>query len=128
MIGTDSGFVDDITRPNRHPRAYGSFPKILGKYVRDLKLITLEKAVMKLSTIPHAKLGISERGLVRRGYYADLVIFNPMTIEDIEDYSGVASYPIGIEYVFVNGKMVICKGWHTDAVPGKLIKGSGSKP
>jgi N-acyl-D-amino-acid deacylase len=124
MIGTDSGFVDDINRPNRHPRAYGSFPKILGKYVRDLKLISMEEAVSKISTTPHSKLGINERGLVRRGYYADLVLFNPLTIRDKEDYSGKASYPTGIDYVFVNGELVIQEGQHTEALPGKLIKGS----
>ncbi len=127
MIGTDSGFVDDVDRPNRHPRAYGSFPKILGRYARDLKMISLEEAVRKLSTSPHAKLGMSDRGLVREGQYADLVLFNPRTVNDMADYSGIASYPTGIEYVFVNGEPVVSEGRHTEASPGKLLKGSGGK-
>ena len=127
MIGTDSGFVDDVNRPNRHPRAYGSFPKILGRYARDLKMISLEEAVMKLSTIPHAKLGMSDRGLVREGHYADLVLFNPKTVNDKADYSGIASYPTGIEYVFVNGKPVVFEGQHTEALPGRLLKGTDKK-
>ena len=125
MIGTDSGFVDDVNRPNRHPRAYGSFPKILGRYARDLNMTTLEKAVLKLSTIPHAKLGMNDRGLVREGHYADLVLFNPDTVYDMADYSGIASYPEGIEYIFVNGELVVSKGRHTEATPGKLLKGTG---
>ena len=122
MIGTDSSFVDDIDAPNRHPRAYGSYPKILGEYVRENKLITLEEAVMKLSTRPHSKLGILDRGLIREGFYADLVLFNPKTVHTTADYSGVAVYPVGIEYVFVNGEPIIFEGFHTGKKPGKLIK------
>jgi N-acyl-D-amino-acid deacylase len=127
MIGTDSGFVDNFNQPNRHPRAYGSFPKMLGRYVRDLKMLSLEEAVLKLSTIPHAKLGMSDRGLVREEHYADLVIFNLKTVNDKADYSGIASYPTGIEYVFVNGKPVIFEGRHTEALPGRLLKGTGAR-
>ena len=126
MIGTDSGFVDDINRPNRHPRAYGSFPKILGRYARDLKMITLEEAVMKLSTIPHAKLGMNDRGMVREGHYADLVLFNPKTVNATADYSGIASYPTGIEYVFVNGEPVVSEGLHTEALSGRLLRARGN--
>jgi N-acyl-D-aspartate/D-glutamate deacylase len=125
MIGTDSGFVDDVTKPNRHPRAYGSYPRILGKYVRE-GLITIEEAVMKLSTRPHSKLGIFDRGLVRAGFYADLVLFDPDTVIDKADYSGKAAYPDGIEYVFVNGELVVSKGEHTTARPGKLLRHSNS--
>lgn len=124
MIGTDSGFVDDVTQPNRHPRAYGSYPRILGRFVRDEGLITIEEAVMKLSTRPHAKLGIFDRGLIRAGFYADLVLFDPDTVIDKADYSGKAAYPEGIEHVFVNGELVVSKGEHTTARPGKLLRHS----
>ena len=126
MIGTDSGFVDDVTQPNRHPRAYGSYPRILGRYVRDEGLITIEEAIMKLSTRPHAKLGIFDRGLIRAGFYADLVLFDPDTVIDKAGYSGKAAYPDGIEYVFVNGELVVSKGEHTMARPGKLLRHSNS--
>ncbi len=90
-------------------------------------MITLEEAVMKLSTIPHAKLGMSDRGMVREGHYADLVLFNPKTVKTNADYSGIASYPTGIGYVFVNGEPVVSEGLHTEALPGRLLKGSGRK-
>jgi N-acyl-D-amino-acid deacylase len=124
MIGTDSGFVDDINAPNRHPRAYGSYPKILGEYTREKKLISWEEAVMKLSTKPHSKLGIIDRGIIRPGFYADLVLFNPDTVSTKADYSGVAKYPEGIEYVIINGEIVVEKSQHTGRKPGKLIKKS----
>jgi N-acyl-D-aspartate/D-glutamate deacylase len=122
MIGTDAGFIDDDEVPNRHPRNYGSCPKILGKYVREEKLISWEEAVMKLSSRPHSKLGFHDRGIIRPGFYADLVLFNPNTIIDKETYSGKVVYPEGIEYVFVNGKLVVSKNKHTKAVPGKLLR------
>jgi N-acyl-D-aspartate/D-glutamate deacylase len=122
MIGTDSGFVDDINQPNRHPRAYGSFPKILGMYVREKKLITWEEAAMKLSTRPHSKLGITDRGIIRQGFYADLVLVDPKKVESTAEYDGIARYPQGIEYVFVNGQIVVEKSEHIGAKPGKLIR------
>ena len=124
MIGTDSGFVDDINVPNRHPRAYGSYAKILGEYTRDRKLISWEEAAMKLSTRPHSKLGIKDRGIIRPGFYADLVLFNPDTVSTKADYSGVAKYPEGIEYVIINGEIVVEKTQHTGRKPGKLIRKS----
>jgi N-acyl-D-amino-acid deacylase len=124
MIGTDSGFVDDINVPNRHPRAYGSYPKILGEYIREKKLISWEEAAMKLSTRPHSKLGIRDRGIIRPGFYADLVFFNPNTVGTKADYSGVARYPVGIDYVIINGQIVVEKSLHTGTKPGKLIRKS----
>jgi len=122
MIGTDSSFADDINQPNRHPRAYGSYARVLGRYVRDERLTSWEEAVMKMSSRPHAKLGIHDRGLVRPGFCADLVLFNPSTVMDTADYSGKAAYPEGIEYVFVNGELVISGGRHTRATPGRLLR------
>jgi len=124
MIGTDSGFVDDLSKPMRHPRNNGSFAKILGKYVREEKLISWEDAVRKLSTVAHAKLGIQDRGLIRPGFYADLVLFDPLTVADTADYSGVARYPEGIKYVLVNGEVAVENGAHTGAKPGVLIRNS----
>lgn len=124
MIGTDSGFVDDINVPNRHPRAYGSYPKILGEYTREKKLISWEEAAMKLSTRPHSKLGIMDRGIIRQGFYADIVLFNPDTVTTKADYSGVARYPVGIDYVIINGQIAVEKTKHTGRKTGKLIRKS----
>jgi len=124
MIGTDSSFIDEISRPNSHPRAYGSFPIVLGKYVREKGLISWEEAAIKLSSRPHAKLDIFDRGLIRPGFFADLILFNPDTVIDKTKYDGKASYPEGIEYVFVNGEPVISEGQHTKATPGRLLKHS----
>ena len=125
MIGTDSGFVDNIGVPNRHPRAYGSYPKILGEYVREKKLISWEEAVMKFSTRPHSKLGIKDRGVIRSGVFADSVFFNPDTVGTKVDYSGVARYPIGIEHVVINGQLVVENSIHTGKKSGKLIRKLG---
>jgi N-acyl-D-amino-acid deacylase len=122
MIGTDSGFVDDINAPNRHPRAYGSYAKILGEYTRERKLISWEEAIMKLSTRPYSKLGIKDRGIIRPGFYADLVLFNPNTVDTKADYSGLAKYPKGINYVIINGEIVVEQSQHTGKKPGKLIR------
>ena len=122
MIGTDSSFVDKIHIPNRHPRAYGSYAKILGEYTREKKLISWEEAIMKLSTRPHSKLGIKDRGIIRPGFYADIVIFNPETVDTKADYSGLAKYPEGIDHVIINGEIVVNKSQHTGKKPGKLIR------
>jgi len=126
MIGTDSSFMDDVNQPNIHPRGYGSYPKILGRYVRDKKLISWEEAIMKLSSRPHSKLGIFDRGMIRPGFFADLVLVNQNTVIDRADYSGRVAYSKGIEYVFVNGEPIVYGGRHTEATPGKVLKGHSS--
>lgn len=101
-------------------------PPFTSKLINCWHSYTIEEAVMKLSTRPHAKLGIFDRGLIRAGFYADLVLFDPDTVIDKADYSGKAAYPDGIEYVFVNGELVVSKGEHTTARPGKLLRHSNS--
>ena len=119
MIGTDSTFVAD--RPS--PRTYGSFPRVLGQFVREEALLGLEEAVRSMTSSPAARLGLPDRGLVRDGLAADLVIFNPETVRSTATYEEPRSYPIGIEWVMVNGKPVVANGAHTGARPGRTLRG-----
>ena len=104
-----------------HPRNYGTFPRVLGRYVREKGLLTLESAVKKMSFMPAAKIGIRGRGLLREGNYADIVIFDAEKIIDTATYDNPHQYPLGIEYVIVNGELVICDGEHTEMLPGRTL-------
>jgi len=118
MVGTD-GLLGD-GKP--HPRAYGTYPRILGKYVREEKVLTLEEAIRKMTSFPAQRLGLKDRGLIMEEMYADVVVFNPKTIVDVATYENPIQYPIGVEYVLVNGEIVVDKGKHTGAVPGKVLR------
>jgi N-acyl-D-aspartate/D-glutamate deacylase len=118
-----------------HPRSYGVFPLVFRKYVRGetrnqepnevgSKILTLQQAVLKMTSFPAQKLGLRDRGLVREGMWADLVIFDPLTIEDQATYQAPHQYPKGIDYVLVNGQVVVEHGEHTGALPGRVIKQS----
>lgn len=106
---------------NPHPRAYGTFPRILGKYVREDGVLTLEDAIRKMSGLPAGRLGLTDRGRIDIGMAADIVIFNPETIIDKATYTQPHQYPIGIDYVIVNGQIVVNQGQHTGAKPGKAL-------
>ncbi len=108
-----------------HPRAYGNVARLLGKYVREEKVITLEEAVRKLSHLAALKLKIGKRGLLAPGYYADIVIFDPATIIDHATFENPHQYATGVLHVFVNGVQVLENGEHTGATPGRFIKGPG---
>ncbi len=110
-----------------HPRAYGCFSRLLGKYVRDDKIITLEEAVRKLTSLPAENLKIKKRGLLKSGYFADIVIFDPATIADHATYKEPHQYSTGMKHVFVNGIQVIKNGDHTGATPGRIVRGPGWK-
>ncbi len=110
-----------------HPRAYGSMTRILGRYVRQEKLMALEQAIRKATSLPAQVLGIRDRGLLREGFYADLVVFDPETIIDAATFEEPNRYSQGIECVLVNGKLAYEKGAITDARPGKVIRGSGNR-
>ena len=110
-----------------HPRNYGTFPRFLGLYVREKKILTLPEAVKKMTSMPAAKLGLKDRGSIKKGNFADLVIFDPMTIADRGSYTQPEQYPVGIDYVIVNGKIVIDHANHTGALPGKILYGPGKK-
>lgn len=129
-FGSDAGapaaegvFLESST----HPRAYGNFARLLGKYVRDEKVIPMEEAIHKLTKLSADKLGISKRGLLAPGYYADVVIFDPDTIQDHATFSEPHQYATGVEQVWVNGKQVLKDGEVTHARPGRFVKGPGAK-
>ena len=110
-----------------HPRAYGNVARLLGKYVRDEKVIPLEEAIYKLTTLPATNLKIKKRGALREGYFADVAIFDPKTIRDNATFEKPMQYATGMQHVFVNGDQVLKDGEHTGALPGKVVRGPGWK-
>ena len=118
MVGTDSTFLGD--KPS--PRTYGSFPRILGQFVRDEALLSLEEAVRKMTSAPAARLGLRDRGVIRDGAIADLVVFDPATVRSTATYDEPRSYPIGIGQVVVAGTLVVSDGAHTGATPGRALR------
>ncbi len=114
-------------KTNPHPRAYGSFARLLGKYVRDEQLITLEEAVRRLTTLPAANLKIKERGALKTGYFADVVVFDPAKVQDYATPDKPHQYSVGMVHVFVNGEQVLKDGEHTGAKPGRVVRGPGYK-
>jgi dihydroorotase/N-acyl-D-amino-acid deacylase len=118
MIASDGAHTDG--KP--HPRLYGTFPRVLGRLVREKKLFSLPEAVRKMTALPSMRLGFSDTGFIREGYRADLVIFDPETIRDTADYENPRQYPVGIDTVLVGGTAVIDGGAHTGAAPGRFIR------
>jgi N-acyl-D-amino-acid deacylase len=116
-----------FTSGGTHPRAYGSFARLLGKYVREEKIMKLEEAVRKLSFLPASNLKIKKRGSLKIGNYADVVAFDPSKIKDNATFDRPHQYATGVTYVFVNGVLVLKNGIHTNAKPGRCIRGSGYK-
>ena len=112
-------------KSNPHPRAYGNFARVLGKYCRDEKVITLPEAVRRLSGFPASNLGLDHRGLLKEGMFADVVVFDPATITDHATFEEPAQYATGVKQVFVNGVQVIKDGEHTGAKPGRALWGPG---
>ena len=110
-----------------HPRNYGTFPRFLGHYVRERKIMGLPEAIQKMTSMPAAKAGLKDRGAIRTGNWADLVVFDPAAIADKATYTDPEQYPVGIDYVLVNGKVVIDHGVHSGEMAGKLLYGPGKK-
>jgi len=108
-----------------HPRNFGTFPRILGHYVRDEKVLTLEDGVRRMTSLPAQRLGLKDRGLLREGYWADVVVFDPDRIGDMATFASPKQYPAGINFVVVNGRIVIDKGNHTGERPGMVLRGPG---
>jgi N-acyl-D-amino-acid deacylase len=105
-----------------HPRNYGTFPRYLGKYVRVEKVLTLEEAIRKITSVPAVRFGLAKRGMIKEGYSADLVVFNPDRIEDKATWEAPHQYPAGIEYVIVNGQVVVDHNQHTGRRAGHILK------
>src|SRR5437899_6236432 len=110
-------------KSNPHPRAYGNFARVLGKYVRDEKVITLPEAVRRLSALPATNLGLDHRGFLKQGMFADVVVFDPATIADRATFEKPHQYAVGVKHVFVNGVQVLKDGEHTSAKPGRALWG-----
>ncbi|HEU5162709.1 MAG TPA: D-aminoacylase, partial [Thermoanaerobaculia bacterium] len=125
-VCSDSGAVVGSMRASgAHPRAYGTFPRILGKYVREEKLIPLEEAVRKMTSLAAARAGLADRGSVRAGMKADLVVFDPSRIADVSTYEDPHHFSVGIDHVVVNGTPVLRDGRMTGALPGRIIGRNG---
>jgi N-acyl-D-amino-acid deacylase len=115
----------NFLKSNCHPRAYGNFTRVLGKYSREEKILTLEEAIRKLSSLPATNLGLDHRGFVQEGMFADMVVFDPATVGDRATFNKPHQYSVGMKHVFVNGAQVLKDGEHTGAKPGKAIWGPG---
>jgi N-acyl-D-amino-acid deacylase len=127
-IGTDAGGFDpDSARGPVHPRAYGTYPRILGRYVRQEGLLSLEEAVRRMSSAVANRLMIRNRGQIQEGFYADLVIFDPDRIQDRATFENPHQLSEGVRYVFVNGVPVLWEGRHTGARPGRIVWGPGQR-
>jgi dihydroorotase/N-acyl-D-amino-acid deacylase len=110
-----------------HPRGWGTYPRILGRYVRDEKLLSLEMAIHKMTGAPAARVGLTDRGVLREGMFADVTIFNPRTVNDRATFEMPNQFPVGIEYVIVNGQVSVDKGQRTPALAGHVLRGPGYK-
>jgi N-acyl-D-aspartate/D-glutamate deacylase len=120
------GSALNLSAPGKpHPRSYGTNVRVLGKYVREEKVLTLEDAVRKMTSLPAQTMKLKDRGLLREGYWADLVVFDPNTVGDPATYDNPQQYAKGVPYVLVNGTLVIDNGNHTGARPGKIVYGPG---
>ena len=116
-----------FTKSSAHPRAYGNVARLLGRYVRDEKIIPLEQAVHRLSGLPATNLGLTDRGFLRPGMFADVVVFDPAQVADRATFEKPHQYAVGVNQVFVNGVQVLKDGEHTGATPGRAVWGAGRK-
>ncbi|WP_337172436.1 D-aminoacylase [Gemmatimonas aurantiaca] len=129
-VGSDAGSLAAegvFLKSNPHPRAYGSFARILGKYVREDSVLTLQEAVRRMTSLPATNLRIRRRGALKPGYFADIVVFDPKTIRDNATFEQPHQYATGVRDVFVNGTAVLARGEHTGAKPGRVVLGPGAR-
>ncbi|HEX8999276.1 MAG TPA: D-aminoacylase [Blastocatellia bacterium] len=127
-FGSDAGSMATegiFLKSSTHPRAYGNFSRLLGKYVREEKVIPLEEAIRRLTSLPATNLGLDHRGMLNADYFADVVIFDPKTVGDRATFEKPHQYAVGMQHVFVNGRHVLKDGEHTDAKPGRALWGPG---
>jgi len=130
MVGSDSSAVSidrALERGKPHPRAFGTFARVLGHYVREKGVISLEEAIRKMTFAPAQKLGLYDRGLLLPGLKADIVLFDPATIADMATYTEPAQYATGVKAVLVNGCVTVWEGEHTGAKAGQVLRRRGSR-
>ena len=128
-VGSDAGSLATegaFLKSNPHPRAYGSFARVLGKYTRDEQVLTLQEAVRRMSALPATNLRLARRGMLKGGYFADVVVFDPTTIRDNATFEQPHQYASGMRHVLVNGVPVLRDGEHTGATPGRVVLGAGA--
>jgi N-acyl-D-amino-acid deacylase len=129
-VGTDSGAKAEdgkLAESKSHPRAWGSFPRILGRYVRDEKLLTLEDAIRKMTSKAATRVHLNDRGVLRPGLAADVTVFDPATIRDVATFDDPTHYSVGVKHVLVNGRRVVADGRITQERPGRVLRGPGSR-
>jgi dihydroorotase/N-acyl-D-amino-acid deacylase len=114
-----------LSQSKSHPRAWGTFPRILGKYVREEKLLTLEEAIRKMTSRPATRVGLDDRGILRPGMAADITVFDPETVRDVSTFEDPNHYSVGVRYVLVNGRAVVDGGKITAERPGRILRGPG---
>ena len=126
--GSDSGAQAEdgpLSKTKAHPRAFGTFPRILGIYAREQQMMSLEEAVRKMTSLAASRVGLLDRGILRPGTFADIAVFDPKTIRDVATFSDPMHYSVGVRYVFVNGRPVLWDGAITDERPGRPVRGAG---
>jgi N-acyl-D-amino-acid deacylase len=124
VVGSDGSSMSPhgvLGQRRPHPRSYGTFPRVLGRYVREEKVLSLEEAVKKMTSVTAERFDLTDRGVIREGSWADLVLFDPQTVTDRATFTDPHQYPVGIPYVVVNGVVVIDQGQHTGALPGQVL-------
>jgi N-acyl-D-amino-acid deacylase len=129
-VGSDAGAVaaePPFIEQGIHPRAYGTFARVLGKYARDEKIISLQEAIRKMTSLPASNLKLDRRGRLQTGFFADVVIFDPLNINDVATFDKPHQYAVGVHHVFVNGIQVLDHGEHTGKKPGRALRGPGYK-
>ena len=127
-VGTDSAAIKpdgELGRGQPHPRSYGTFPRILGRYVREMRVLPLAEAIRKMTSLAARQLKIAERGTLKEGYFADIVVFDPFTVVDTATFEKPHQYPVGIGTVIVNGVVTVRHGQHTGAHAGRALYGPG---
>jgi N-acyl-D-aspartate/D-glutamate deacylase len=131
-IGSDAGAAATTGGQDptglTHPRAYGNFPRVIARYVRERGVLSLEQAIRKMTSWPATRMRLADRGAIRIGCWADAVIFDYEALQDRATYEAPTEFPVGIDYVLVNGQVVIEQGRHTGARPGKVVYGAGRQP
>jgi dihydroorotase/N-acyl-D-amino-acid deacylase len=130
-IDTDSSAQAEdgpLSKSRSHPRAWGTFARILGKYVRDEHVLTLEEAIRKMTSRAATRVHLNDRGILRPGMAADITIFDPATIRDVATFEDPLHYSVGVRYVLVNGRAVLSEGHMTSERPGRVLRGPGYRP